>query len=196
MLVDLYNDELGLGFVDHNIIMNEYHDYCDWFFKEYANLKEYKDLNFKDKIKSVKGIYKPKKYYKKNDMDEEQIIPMDIDPETEKDGPDYETVYSSDSVTVGSKIPVEKVLITSINKKYNKYKSLSDMNSNERRVIKNFIYFPHFVRDWSDDQINTFINAYKMYGPKNISKLTSDKWSHGSAVYYTYQSIQKMMSNC
>lgn len=205
MLVDLYNDELGLGFVDHDIIMKEYREYCDWFFEAHAGLKQYRDLTSDDKkeIKapslfngktviykdSSKELLKPKKYREIDTMSEEQIIPQEIDPETEKTGPDYETVYSSGKTEPMNPISIPEVNVHVINGR-KRYKKSELMSPAEKKVIESFTYFPYHMKDWKDDEIILFIRAYEEYGPSNITAITP-RWNDKSATRHTYISAKQ-----
>ena len=162
MLVDLYNDELGLGFINHDIMMKEYNDYCDWFYKEHEGFKTYRELSGKQKYvnglrdkavlykNSTKTLVKPKKkYYREEDeMKGEQIIPTEIDPETEKTGSDYETVYSSDPAPmVTLKIPPIVTLNDKKRRVRKHFKPATEMNAGEKRCIVGFSQYPKRMVD-------------------------------------------------
>ena len=213
MLIDLYNDELGLGFVDHDVIMKEYREYYDWFFEAHAGLKQYRDLTSDEKKEvkapslfngktviykdSSKELLKPKKYREIDTMSGEQIIPPELDPETEKSGPEYETVYSS-SDEPGKALSTQIIIPEGFNIKKNppkrgKYKDISEMPEADRKAIQSFTEYPCYTKDWSDNELLLFIMACDTYGASGISEV-STRWTTHQSVRYTYRSIKNQVS--
>ena len=205
MLIDLYNDELGLGFVDHDVIMKEYREYCDWFFKAHAGLKQYRYLTSEEKkwIKapslfngntvvykdSSKELLEPKKHREVDKMNVEQIIPPELDAETEKEGPAYKTIYSSGKNEPMNHISIPEVNTHAINGR-KRYKKSELMTPTEKRAIEGFTYLPYHMKDWKDDEIILFIRAYEEYGPSNISAI-APRWNNKSATRHTYISAKQ-----
>ena len=199
MLVDLYNDELGLGFIDHDVIMDEYNDYCNWFFDVHSGLKQYRELDNTVKApslfdagkptvyrESTKKLLKPQKYREIDEIKGEKIIP-DINPEIEKTGPEYETVYSDEP----GKPIATKIIVPELNfDKRRKYKDKTKMTEADKKAIQSFVGFPNFVKDWKDNEILLFAMAFDTYGAKTIASMT-DRWSSMQSVRYTYGAVKK-----
>lgn len=205
MLVDLYNDELNLGFVDHDVIMNEYRDYCSWFFETHKGFKQYRDyreMSFHEKDIEIapalsggttliykqctKDSLKPKEYYEQDELRCVETT-SELDPESEETELEYETVYSSEKVELMNPIPISKIK-NQLNHSNNgiRYKNSGLMSFNEKKLIMSFQDFPLHTKDWMDNQILLFIKAYQEYGPKNLSAL-SNRWNNFKSVTYVYK---------
>lgn len=210
MLMNIY--VYSKGVCTDNSVLEQYKNYCKWFYKTYNNIVEYRNrfmlqplLNTpmpKRELKPTHREHKEPIITKKHNKILKEIDSHDIRRSSNKDIRErieedelIESELNSSECIVNNTsqykdISSNKSLFYSIKMP----KDVSDVIYNKRKEEINKINtFPEFIKDWSDEELMYVVELVKEYTPKGIYDYTDD-YPNLSYVYKLINSVYKEIS--
>lgn len=206
LLLKLYMYSLGIGGIDKEAVMKEYHDYCDEFWKNNKESKEFREEKsmMKDSTQTddiinrglnLNPAHTKRSRYQYTEYDKlvNQTIKNKItkkkmnNRKRKEERREQKAIKNMMRECIGNtKLEYNNVTVYETVPKIKEIKVPYKNYNIELEDLKILENSSKNIKDWKDEDIILFMKGYKKFGFKSINNLLPNKWKSASTISKWY----------